>query len=179
MFSTRRRGDAGETKKNIKSVLCELGSVYLAEAGRGASRDRGELHGRNCARCAITPPSGSAGEYRRLEVSGLRPGVEGLVAERLRGVEVGAHSRAKNAKDAKKFGSAQECGETGISGCFRESDKFGSGHGHALRLQQEVMQVFVAAPTSQQTFDIAVHRFHDTHRHFGAAIVEDPIQMTH
>ena len=78
-----------------------------------------------------------------------------------------------------KEGSAQECVETGISGCFGESDKFGSGHGHALRLQQEVMQVFVAAPTSQQTFDIAVHRFHDTHRHFGAAIVEDPIQMIH
>jgi hypothetical protein len=76
-----------------------------------------------------------------------------------------------------QLGSAHEYEETGISGCFRESDKFSSGHGHALRLQQEVVQVFVAAPTSEQSFDIAVHRFQDAHRHFGTAIVEDPIQM--
>jgi hypothetical protein len=62
-------------------------------------------------------------------------------------------------------GPAPEGGETGISGCFRESDKFGSGHGHTLYLQQKVMQVFVAAATAQQTFDIS--------------IVESPFCMNH
>ena len=69
-----------------------------------------------------------------------------------------------------KIGSAREFGESGILSCFRESHKFGSGHGHPLRLQQKVMQVFIAAPTSQQSFDISVHRFHNAHRHCSATI---------
>lgn len=43
-------------------------------------------------------------------------------------------------------GSARELVETGILGCFPESHEFSPGHRHALGLEQQVMQIFVAAP---------------------------------
>ena len=66
--------------------------------------------------------------------------------------------------------------EVGISSCFPEGDKFGVGHGHALSFQQQVMQVLVATAASEQTRDVAVHCFHNSHRYFGVAVVENALQ---
>jgi hypothetical protein len=43
------------------------------------------------------------------------------------------------------FGSEQEFVGTRILGCFPEYQEFGLGHGHALGLQEQVVQVLVAA----------------------------------
>ena len=47
------------------------------------------------------------------------------------------------------FGSAQESDEVRILGGFLESDEFGLGGGHTLRLQQQVVEIAVATTTTQ------------------------------
>lgn len=44
-----------------------------------------------------------------------------------------------------KTGSAQESVEGRILSCFPEDDKFGLGGRHALRFQQEVTEILIAA----------------------------------
>lgn len=52
--------------------------------------------------------------------------------------------------DVTLTGSEQEFDGDCILGRFLEYHEFGSGHGHALGLQQEVAKVFVAASAAQQ-----------------------------
>src|ERR1019366_3992156 len=85
-----------------------------------------------------------------------------------------AYTSGKQART--KIGSAEEFVEVGISSCFPEGDKFGVGHGHALSFQQQVMQVLVATAASEQTRDVAVHCFHNSHRYFGVAVVANALQ---
>ena len=47
------------------------------------------------------------------------------------------------------FGSAQESDEGRILGGFLKSDEFGLGSGQALRLQQQVVEIAIAATTTQ------------------------------
>ena len=49
-----------------------------------------------------------------------------------------------------KTGSPQEFDGTRILGCFLENHEFGPGRGHALGLQQQVVQVLVATAAAQQ-----------------------------
>ena len=74
-------------------------------------------------------------------------------------------------------GSAQEFVETRILGYFPKNDEFGLGDRHALGLEQQIAEVFVAAAPSKKGSDVAVDGFHDSEAYFGAAVVEDPVQM--
>ena len=74
-------------------------------------------------------------------------------------------------------GSAREFVETSILGCFLKNDKFGLGDRHALSLEQQVAEILVATPPSKQGFDVAVDGFHDSEAYFGAAVVEDAVEM--
>jgi hypothetical protein len=75
------------------------------------------------------------------------------------------------------FGSEQEFVETRILGCFLKNDKFGLGDCHALGLEQKVAEIFVPAAPSNEAFDVAVDGFHHTEAYFGAAVVQDPVQV--
>src|SRR6266436_4534637 len=77
----------------------------------------------------------------------------------------------------RKKGSAQEFVETRILGCFLKNDEFGLGDRHALRLEQQVGEVFVAAAPSKKGFDVAVDGFHHSEAYFGAAVVQDAIEV--
>jgi hypothetical protein len=75
------------------------------------------------------------------------------------------------------LGSAQEFVETRILGCFLKNDEFGLSDGHALGLEQQVAEILVAATPPNETFDVAVDGFHHTEAYFGAAVVQDPVQV--
>jgi len=77
------------------------------------------------------------------------------------------------------FGSAQEFGETRILGCILQNDEFGICGRHALSFQDQVGEIIVAAPHSQQSLDVAVDGFHHTETNFGAAVVQDSVQVIH
>src|SRR4029077_5517454 len=74
-------------------------------------------------------------------------------------------------------GSAQESVETRILGCFLKNDEFGLGGRHALRFEQQVGEILVAATPSKKSFDVAVDGLHDAERYFGAAVIEDAVQV--
>ena len=75
------------------------------------------------------------------------------------------------------FGSAQEFVETRILGGFLKDDEFGLGGRHALGLEQQIAQILVAAAPSQKGFDVAVDGFHHSEAYFGAAVVEDAVEV--
>src|ERR1700719_2558569 len=75
------------------------------------------------------------------------------------------------------FGSEQEFVETRILGCFLKNDEFGLGDCHALGLEQQVAEILVAAAPSNEAFDVAVDGFHHSEAYFGAAVVQDPVQV--
>src|SRR5579863_10013852 len=75
------------------------------------------------------------------------------------------------------FGSAQEFVETRILGCFLKNDEFGLCGRHALSLEQQIGEIFVAAAPSKKSLDVAVDGFHHTETYFGAAVVQDPVQV--
>src|SRR6266436_679900 len=77
----------------------------------------------------------------------------------------------------RKKGSAQEFVETRILGCFLKNEEFGLGDRHALGLEQQVGEVFVAAAPSTKGFDVAVDGFHHSEAYLGAAVVEDSVQV--
>src|SRR6267143_1911407 len=60
-------------------------------------------------------------------------------------------------------GSAQQSVKVCILRGFLESDEFGLGGCQALRLQQQVIEIAVAATTTQEGFDVSIHRFHHPH----------------
>ena len=74
-------------------------------------------------------------------------------------------------------GSAQEFVETRILGRPLKNDKFGLGDRQALGLEQKIAEILVAAAPSKQGFDVAVDGFHHSERYFGAAVVEDTVQV--
>jgi hypothetical protein len=55
--------------------------------------------------------------------------------------------------DPSKDGSAQQSVKVCILRGFLESDELGLGGCHALRLQQQVIEIAVAPTTAQQRFD--------------------------
>jgi hypothetical protein len=86
------------------------------------------------------------------------------------------HSHVRCDENFCFIGSAQEFAEAGILGCFPEGDEFGLGHGHApsFQQQQQVMPVLIATAASEQALDVAVYCFHNAHRDFRSAVVENP-----
>ena len=79
--------------------------------------------------------------------------------------------------DVCNSGSAQEFVETLILGCFLENDEFGLCDRHALGLEQQIAEILVATAPSKKGFDVAVDGFHHSERYFGAAVVEDAVQV--
>jgi len=49
--------------------------------------------------------------------------------------------------------------------------------GHALSFQEQIGEICVAAAPSKKGFDVAVDGFHHTEPYFGAAVVQDPVQV--
>src|SRR6516164_10894553 len=76
-----------------------------------------------------------------------------------------------------KCGSAQELVETRILGGFLKNDKFGLGNCHALGLEQQIGEILVATTPSKKGFDVAVDGFHHPEGYFGAAVVEDAVEV--
>ncbi len=64
-----------------------------------------------------------------------------------------------------------------MSGCFLKNDEFCFCDRHALCLKQYVGEIFVAAAPSKESFDVAVDGFHDSETYFGAAVIQDSIQV--
>ena len=77
----------------------------------------------------------------------------------------------------RKTGSAQEFVETRILGRFLKNDEFGLGDRHALGFEQQVGEILVATAPSKKGFDVAVDGFHDSEGYFGAAVIEDAVQV--
>jgi hypothetical protein len=69
------------------------------------------------------------------------------------------------------FGSEREFVEIRILGCFLKNDEFGLGDRHALRFEQQVDEIFVAAAPSKKGFDVAVDRFDHSESYFRATVV--------
>ena len=63
---------------------------------------------------------------------------------------VGRSAQLGDSPEGRKIGSPQEFDQTRILGRFLEHDEFGPGRSHTLRLQEQVVEVFVAAASSQQ-----------------------------
>jgi hypothetical protein len=76
-----------------------------------------------------------------------------------------------------KTGSWRESGEVCVLRGFPESDEFGSRGRHPLRLQQQVVEVAVAASAFEQRSDIAVDCLHHSQPHLGPAVVQDSLQV--
>ena len=74
-------------------------------------------------------------------------------------------------------GSAQEFDEACILSRFLKNDKFCFCDRHALRLEQQVGEIFVATTPSKKGFDVAVDGFHDPETYFGAAVIQDSVQV--
>jgi transposase len=76
-----------------------------------------------------------------------------------------------------KDGSIQQTGKVCVLCGFLKSDEVGSRGSQPLRFQQQVVEVAVAVSPAQQSFDIAVDRFHDAQPHLGPAVVQDSLQV--
>jgi hypothetical protein len=72
-------------------------------------------------------------------------------------------------------GSEREFVETRILGCFLKDDEFGLGDRHALRFEQQVDEIFVAAAPSKKGFDVAVDGFDHSESYFRATVVQDSV----
>src|SRR5205807_1296340 len=78
------------------------------------------------------------------------------------------------------YGSPQEFVGSGILRGFPgflKGDVFGVGHYHALRLQEQVAHVLIAAPAVNKHADVAVDSLDDSEANFGAAVVQNPIEV--
>ena len=53
------------------------------------------------------------------------------------------------------------------------------GRSHSLGFQEQVAEVLVSAPAVDRHSDVAVDGLHHAEPYFGAALVENPIQVTH
>jgi hypothetical protein len=81
----------------------------------------------------------------------------------------------KTPANFRKEGSAQELVETRILGCFLKNDEFGLGDRHALRLEQQVGEIFAAAAPSKKGFDVAVDGFHHSEVYLRPTVVQDSV----
>ena len=70
-----------------------------------------------------------------------------------------------------KAGSAQEFDGARILSRFLKNDKFCFCDRHALRFEQQVDEIFVAAAPSKKGFDVAVDRFDHSESYFRATVV--------
>src|SRR5260370_17921823 len=75
-----------------------------------------------------------------------------------------------------KIGSAQEFDGACILSRFLKNDKFCFCDRHALRLEQQVGEIFVAAAPSKKGFDVAVDGFHHSEAYLAPALVEYSVQ---
>src|ERR1700686_1464969 len=80
-------------------------------------------------------------------------------------------------RSLRKSGSAQEFVETRLLGGFLKNDKFCFCDRHALCFEQQGGEIFVAAAPSKKAFDVAVDGFHDSETYFGAAVIQDSVQV--
>jgi hypothetical protein len=74
-------------------------------------------------------------------------------------------------------GSAQEFDGACILSRFLKNDKFCFCDRHALCFEQQVGEIFVAAAPSKKGFDVAADGFHNPETYFGAAVIQDSIQV--
>src|SRR5258708_5143175 len=75
------------------------------------------------------------------------------------------------------YGSAQQSVRVRILRGFLESDEFGLSGGQALCLQQQIVHVSITAAAAEQSFDVAVDRFHHTHGYLRPAVVQNALEM--
>ena len=75
------------------------------------------------------------------------------------------------------YGSAQQSVRACILRGFLKSYEFGLGGCQSLCLQQKIVHVSITAAAAEQSFDVAVDRFHHTHRYPRPAIVQDALEM--
>src|SRR5947209_8643926 len=74
-------------------------------------------------------------------------------------------------------GSAQEFDGACILSRFLKNDKFCFCDRHALRLEQQIAEILVAAAPSKKGFDVAIDGFHHSEAYLGAAVIQDSVQM--
>src|SRR5665647_451190 len=77
------------------------------------------------------------------------------------------------------LGCAQDFVATPILRDLPECDELCFGRDHSLGFEEQVAKVLVSAPAVDQHPDVAVDGFHHAEPYFGAAVVEDPIQVSH
>ena len=58
-----------------------------------------------------------------------------------------------------------------------DSEEFGLRHGHPLGLEEEVTEVLVTPPPTEQSFDVAVDGFHHSEANSGPAEVQDSFEV--
>jgi hypothetical protein len=75
------------------------------------------------------------------------------------------------------MGCEQECVAAPILRDLPECDELGSGRDHALCFEQQVLQVLISTPAVDQQTEFGVDAFHYAKPYFGAAVVENPVQM--
>src|SRR6266478_883890 len=87
-------------------------------------------------------------------------------------------ARSKSSPNASLYsGSAQEFDGACILSRFLKNDKFCFCDRHALCFEQQVGEIFVAAAPSKKCFDVAVDGFHNPETYFGAAVIQDSVQV--
>jgi hypothetical protein len=78
---------------------------------------------------------------------------------------------------SKRFGPERQSDRVPILSRFLESDKFSLGDGHALRFQQQVVQVLVPPASSEQGLDIAIDGLYHPETNLHAAVIENSTEM--
>ena len=72
------------------------------------------------------------------------------------------------------MGSAREFAGScipGLLGRLLEDEEFGVRSGHALRFEQQIAKVPVAAPPIDQRANVPMDGFHHAESYFGAAVI--------
>jgi len=85
-----------------------------------------------------------------------------------------AEGRAESRGGSSIFGSAQEFAGSSILGPLGrllENEEFGVRSRHALRFEQQIAKVLVAAPPVDQRANVPIDGFHHAETHFGAAVI--------
>jgi len=85
--------------------------------------------------------------------------------------------RSRAIAACEKYGSERQSDKVPILSSFLESNKFSLGDGHALRFQQQVVQVLVPPASSAQGLDIAIDGLYHPETNLHAAVIENSTEM--
>jgi hypothetical protein len=88
-----------------------------------------------------------------------------------------SRSRMSHSAETRLSGSERQSGRVLILSSFLESNKFSLGDGHALRFQQQVVQILVPPASSEQRLDIAIDGLYHPETNLHAAVIENSTEM--